>query len=232
MKTLRLVLYCCLFFAVGESLIRIDMAFDLLDNAPKIIDIKIEESSLINKINGGSFVKDSSQIRILVLGDSYIYGGGIDPANKFSKKLSMLLKNNDFSENEILVLDVSRPSNNTLDNYNAFLYYQKRFEPQFVFWAYNFNDVLGPMELDKKVSHETKEKKSPPKRVSKKRVGLKSIVKQLYSFSELTRYLSAKVQKELKIKGIIPPGGDFHYLTKEAYLQTSKKWKNTQKALS
>ena len=154
MKTLRLVLYCCLFFAVGESLIRIDMAFDLLDNAPKIIDIKIEESSLINKINGGSFVKDSSQIRILVLGDSYIYGGGIDPANKFSKKLSMLLKNNDFSENEILVLDVSRPSNNTLDNYNAFLYYQKRFEPQFVFWAYNFNDVLGPMELNKKVSYQ------------------------------------------------------------------------------
>ncbi|MGZ2368717.1 hypothetical protein ACXR6G_02920 [Ancylomarina sp. YFZ004] len=97
--------------------------------------------------------------------------------------------------------------------------------------AYNINDLLGPMELDKKEYQETEEIKLPPQRVSKKRPGLKSIVKQVYSFSKLTRYLSTNVQKEQKIWGIVPPAGDFYYLTKKTYLESNENWQSTQKAL-
>ena len=106
----------------------------------------MKESDLRNEINQGNFVTKPNQIRILIIGDSYIYGGGIAPSDKFSERLSLLLKKSNPSEKEILILDASKPSNNTLDNYNSFLYYENKFKPHFIFWAYNFNDILGMLQ--------------------------------------------------------------------------------------
>jgi len=231
MKALKFILYTCLFFLVGELIVRIDLEYDLLNNTPNKIEVKIEESVLKNKIEKGDFITDSNQIRILVIGDSYINGGGISSKNKFSKKLSSLLENKYSLEKEILILDVSRPSNSTLDNYNSFIFYNKKFKPQFVFWAYNFNDILYSIPQPQQVNLAKKTEKSPPKRMSKKKNGLKKFTSQLYSFSELTRYLSSNIQKQLKFRGIVMPLGEFYQLTQKTYLETNKNWIDTKKKL-
>jgi hypothetical protein len=223
MKALNFFFYTCLFFLVGELIIRIDLEYDILNNSPYKVEVKIEESELRNKIEKGNFIPNPNQIRILVIGDSYINGGGIPIEKRFSKRLSNLLKE------ETLILDISRPSNSTLDNYNSFLFYQEKFKPQFVFWAYNFNDILysiPPINSSKKTEI------VPPKRVSKKKIGLKKYVSQLYSFSELTRYVSSKIQKQLKFQGIVVPIGEFYQLTQKTYLETNKNWIDTKKKLN
>ena len=222
MKGLKFILYTFLFFLVGELIIRIDLGYDLLNNSPNKIEVKIEESLLINKIEKGNFTPNSNQTRILVIGDSYINGGAISVESRFSKKLSFLL------EEEALILDISRPSNSTLDNYNSFMFYQEKFKPQFVFWAYNFNDILYSIP---QVNSSEKADILPPKRVSKNKIGLKKYASQLYSFSELTRYLSSNIQKQLKFQGIVMPIGEFYQLTQKTYLETNKNWIDTKKKL-
>jgi lysophospholipase L1-like esterase len=224
MKALKYILYTCLFFLIGELIIRIDLKYDLLNKSPNKIEVKIEESELRNKIEQGNFIPNSNQIRILVIGDSYINGGGISTDNKFSKNLSYLL------EKDILILDISRPSNSTLDNYNSFMFYQEKFKPQFVFWAYNFNDILYSIpQINPSKKRNTV--KLPPKRVTKKRIGLKKYVSQLYSFSELIRYMSSNTQKQLKFRGVVLPIGEFYQLTQKTYLETNKNWIDTKKKL-
>jgi hypothetical protein len=224
MKALKYILYTCLFFLIGELIIRIDLKYDLLNKSPNKIEVKIEESELRNKIEQGNFIPNSNQIRILVIGDSYINGGGISTDNKFSKNLSYLL------EKDILILDISRPSNSTLDNYNSFMFYQEKFKPQFVFWAYNFNDILYSIpQINPSKKRNTV--KLPPKRVTKKRIGLKKYVSQLYSFSELIRYISSNTQKQLKFRGVVLPIGEFYQLTQKTYLETNKNWIDTKKKL-
>jgi lysophospholipase L1-like esterase len=222
MKALKFILYICLFFLVGELIIRIDLKYDLLNKSPNKIEIKIEASELKNKVEQGNFIPNPNQTRILVIGDSYINGGGISIENKFSKKLSYLLKE------EVLILDISRPSNSTLDNYNSFMFYQEKFKPQFVFWAYNFNDILYSIP---EVNPSKNAEILPPKRASKKKEGLKKYVSQLYSYSELTRYLSSNIQKQLKFQGIVMPVGEFYQLTQKTYLDTNKNWIDTKKKL-
>ena len=73
MKSLKYILYTCLFFLVGELIVRIEMKYDLLSNRPKTIEVKIEETELRNKVEQGKFAPKSNQTRILVIGDSYIY---------------------------------------------------------------------------------------------------------------------------------------------------------------
>ena len=213
MKALKFILYTSVFFLVGELIVRIDLEYDLLNNSPHKIEVKIEESELRNKIEKGNFIPNPNQTRILVIGDSYINGGGISIEKRFSKRLSNLL------EEEVLILDISRPSNSTLDNYNSFMFYQEKFKPQFVFWAYNFNDILYSIP---EVNSSKKPKILPPKRVYKKKIGVKKYVSQLYSLSELIRYTSSNIQKQLKFQGIVMPVGEFYQLTQKTYLEKIK----------
>lgn len=232
MKAFKTLMYFCLFLIIGESLIRLDKTFDLLNNQPKKISIELEQTYLLKNVDQKLFEPDSLQFRILVLGDSYIHGGGIESSKKFSKKLSQLLNENNISEQEFLVLDVSRPSNNTLDNYNSFIHYNQIFKPHLVFWAYNFNDILGGLEAKHIVSNESGVTKPSPKRTAKTVSELKKWTKKIYSTSELLRYLSANIQKEFKVNGVVLPIGDFYYSTKKAYLKSSNDWKKTQLLLS
>ena len=92
MKALNFFFYTCLFLLVGELIIRIDLEYDILNNSPYKIEVKIEESELRNKIEKGNFIPNPNQTRILIIGDSYINGGGIPIEKRFSKRLSNLLK--------------------------------------------------------------------------------------------------------------------------------------------
>ena len=96
--------------------------------------------------------------------------------------------------------------------------------------TYNFNDILYTLPIITS-SKKTEKTKLPPKRINKKKNNLKKYVSQLYSFSELTRYLSSNLQKQLKFKGIVIPLGEFYQLTQKTYLESNEKWRDTKKKL-
>lgn len=236
MKKRNIFISILIFLLVGEILVRIDKKYDILKNAPERIHIKMEESELRRYIDQGTFERQPNQIRIIVIGDSFINGGGINSDNKFSKRMVQILQDSFSSEKEIVVLDVSRPNNNTWDNYRTFLHYQIIFEPHFVFWAYNFNDVLGEIKLDKRsnntVIRPINDENTRPIQTSKKKSVTRDFINKLYLISELVKQISKTAQNELKIKGIVLPMGEFYYLTKRAYLDNNMNWTTSKSILS
>ena len=238
-KKYYLILFVGIFFLVGEAIVRIDQKFDLLGNSPQKIAIEIESSTLRSDIENKTFLVKENQFRVLVLGDSYINGGGIDPELKFSKVFERELKNRYKTKKEVLILDVSRASNNTLDNYQTFKYYIDTFQPNLVVLGYNFNDILGdiknpnildyhPEKSQKKAERDNLIlKQVPPKQVVQQLPLLKRITKKAYNISELLEFLSSKTQKELKLKGVVMPFGEFYFLTSKAYQSNQINLKNT-----
>lgn len=232
MKKRKVIFYIIIFIIIGELLIRIDKKFLILKNSTIQIEAIIEESSVKKEIDNSSFKIDSSQYRILVIGDSYINGGGIDSKEKFSKKLSQSIEDTNLINKNLLVLDVSRPSNNTMDNFATFLHYQPKFRPHVIIWAYNFNDIIGGISAQLKEKDPKKLNSNPPKRLPKERKGPKALMKSIYSYSELLRHLSTELQKELKVNGIVLPFGDFYYLIEKAYSKEDKNWFETKQILN
>ncbi|MEY8848682.1 hypothetical protein AB9K26_07695 [Psychroserpens sp. XS_ASV72] len=230
-KNIKIIGTILIFLAVGELLIRLNKTYDILSDAPEIISIEMENSELKNALDQNAFNVNENQLRILVLGDSYINGGGVNPKDKFSRVLEKHLNTSDSVKKDILVLDVSRPSNNTFDNYQTFKFYQNRFQPQVVFWAYNFNDVLGSFKSKDSIDTLRTGKKQPKRQKKQFRNNSKAFVNNIYSKSELLRFISVNTQKELKLKGWVMPFGDFYYLTNEAYVDDGPKWKQTQDLL-
>ena len=203
-----------------------------MKNAPIQIEAIIEESLVKKEIDNNSFKIDSSQFRILVIGDSYINGGGIDSKEKFSKKLSQFIDEANLISKNSFVLDVSRPSNNTMDNFATVSHYQPKFKPHVIIWAYNFNDIIGGVSSQLKEKAPKTFNSNPPKRLSKERKGTKAFMKSIYSYSELLRHLSTELQKELKVNGIVLPVGDFYYLIEKAYSNEEKNWLETKQILN
>lgn len=223
MKKAKYLFFLVLFILVGELVIRLDKKYDPLNNAPHKIVVEIDESDVKIAVENGGFSIDSTQFRIMVLGDSYIHGGGINPSQKFSRVLKERLKTLPSIEKEIIILDVSRSSNNTLDNYNSFLFYVDKFKPNAVVLGYNFNDILGDLTIDVANVENSQAKvvevqeTQAPEQMVKKIPLLKQMTKNLYRMSKLMEYTSTKIQKELKLKGIVLPLGEFHFLTQKAY---------------
>lgn len=228
MKKLYLISYFLLFFMIGELLIRTDIKYDILKSEPQKISIKIDETPIKKQVDEGIFKIDSLKFRVLVVGDSYIYGGGINPENKFSKVLIKKIKSKKKLEKEVQILDVSRPSNNTLDNYNILQHYFDIYKPDLIIWAYNFNDIIGGLNKKELVRPIEKNnfalKRNIPKQQKKKFTPLKEFTKKAYRSSKLLEFCSAKLQKELKLKGIVLPVGEFYFLIKKAYKSDSEIW--------
>ena len=105
-----------LFMLIGELMIRFDEKFKLLE-AKRVVKIATSltitpeftmlENNRINKLG--------SNFRIMVIGDSYIHGGGIDFKDNFSQQLKLILKTNNKKFDDIFVLDITKPSSNNLD---------------------------------------------------------------------------------------------------------------------
>ncbi|MBT8195295.1 MAG: hypothetical protein HKO56_02455 [Bacteroidia bacterium] len=230
MKRFNYIIYILIFLLVGEIIVRIDQHFDPLNNNPLGVEVKLKESPLKQKIDNQSFIPSENEIRVMVLGDSYINGARLDSASIFSSVLNEKLNTNFKNKYNIKILDVSRPSNNSEDNYLTFNHYYNKFNPNFIIWAYHFNDVLGGVDVNTEQSDTLSLSvlNSPPKRTTKKLSTASKFRKKLYSISKLSSYLIQNLQKELKQIGITLPVGDFYSLTKKLYKETSVNWKESQ----
>jgi hypothetical protein len=232
MKRINWFFAAIIFLLVGELFVRFDKETKIFE---KDDVVKISTKTGINEelelLNKKKVPLSDSVLRIMVLGDSYIYGGGIDLNKNFSHQLkTLLLKSNVLPNKEIHVLDVSRPSNNNLDNYNTYFKYVNEFKPQVVILGYNLNDIKDNLEKD--AADTMIDKKTdflPVKSVEKK-----NLLQKTYNFfwkSELLSFLSKNFYNYLKSLGIIIPNTGFDEKL-SAYVLNKPSWVKSKKLLS
>ena len=188
--------------------------------------VKIENTEEYELLEANQLPINEDDVRIMVIGDSYIHGGGINFSDNLSQQLKKMFKEHPKTDrfNDVGVLDVSKPSANNLDNNLTYFKYVDNFKPTIVILGYNINDIEG--NLDK--NEDTLKKgvtfgKSAPSAISR----LYSIVKQ----SKLVGLTMNKTHRWFNSLGIIIPGSKFDENMK-IYYQDKAPWIKSKSLLA
>jgi lysophospholipase L1-like esterase len=229
-RSLKLILAIFLFLLAGELIIRFDEKFKLFEQ-DNIVRIKTEmgESDEMTLLKNNLLSINDKDLRILVLGDSYIYGAGIDRDLNFSHQLKKMLSAEKIKKFEtVYILDVSRPSNNTLDNYNTYFSFVKLLKPQIVILGYNLNDLI---DREKTIDSSSLNKTAQlPDKVIEGESTVKKIYNILYA-SELLQFTLHNTNKYLKSKGIIIPNSVFGQELSD-YFENKPDWQYSKELLT
>lgn len=166
-----------------------------------------------------------NNLRIMVLGDSYIAGGGIEAKDKFSEQLKTILKQNNKKYDAIYILDLSKPSNNTLDNRQTYFEFVDKFKPQYVILGYNLNDIDG--NLDKSlIKTEAGKSVANTTNTYVKQTLLQKIT-YFYKQSKVLDYILHTLHNELKIHGFVVPNSVLD-VTLKNYVENRTSWKQSK----
>ena len=211
-----------LFMLIGELMIRFDEKFKLLE-ANRVVKIATSltitpeftmlENNRINKLG--------SNFRIMVIGDSYIHGGGIDFKDNFSQQLKLILKINNKKFDDIFVLDITKPSSNNLDNNQSYFEYADKYKPDIVIIGYNYNDVVGnlnKLNVQSKGDGFSKNNTSSEKQ--------ESITKKIYNViyqSRFVHFVLSNLHTQLKSYGIVLPNSEFSLIMR-SYPENKDNW--------
>ena len=230
---LKFVIIVIIFLLIGESVTRLDGIYKPFDTERNQVRLKqdIKETAEYKLLNENRLQILDSDFRAMTIGDSFIHGGGIDFRNNTSNQLKKLIEVKQKSCGESYMLDLSRPGNNTLDNYNTFMQFYATYQPNVVLIGYTLRDVLGPMNKNDLISKSIAENDDDIEIVAKQTVdkGIYKIINPLRRNSYLFRYINNSIQRELKIRGIVIPNlGSFHYATSGAYSDNNQNWINSK----
>lgn len=233
---LKLLLIVIIFLLVGELITRVDGVFKPFDTQAKTVKIKpdIKQTEEYKLINTNTFEIRENDFRMMTLGDSFIHGGGINFEDNTSQQLKLLVKEKQDNCGSSYMLDLSRPGNNTLDNYNTFIQFYETFKPHVVILGYTLRDVLGPMDKTKVKTLSKAANDDDIQIVEKQTVdkGIYKIINPLRRNSYLFRYLNNSIQRALKIRGIVVPHlGSFHFATNGAYSDKNNNWIKSKELL-
>jgi lysophospholipase L1-like esterase len=237
MRALKILLRIILLFALGELLIRADQYFLFFQGLQfEVVQTVSRESEELTLLREKRFVAGDKDLRILVLGDSWIYGAGVDFNSIATQKLKQKLREEKEGRFEnTWVFNSSTPSNNNLMNKITYFKYVDQFAPQVVLLAYNPNDVYG--NQDEKLVRKEIAKDSAAvapknfKPATDEGIGVAQQVRRTLQRSKLIGFLAMKINMELKIKGLVVPGTEFHHLLYKAYLRDYRPWQKSQQHL-
>ena len=213
-----------LFIGTGEFLIKLDIKYNLAywnNYLPPELHSKVLDASNFYKSN---FKLNENQNRIMIIGDSYIEGIGIDKPFRFKSQLNDLLKKDTNSNKEHVILSLSKPGNNSIDKYLSFLEYYTIYQPHIIVWFHTINDLLMDPKIVKDIKKDlikfedklTINNQSDILIVKKKPVKHKTIIHNLENLIEksfLLNYLKENVYNELLLRGISIPYGSFYEIT-------------------
>jgi len=223
----KVILYVIAFIVVGELMIRFDKSFLIMGDKRVVkIPTNIELTPEYELIQNNSFNPLQNDFKIMVIGDSYIFGGGIEFKDNFSQNLKRMINSQKGNFENCWVLDVSKPSSNTLDNNITYLEFVNRFKPDVVIIGYNLNDIEGNLQKvnnDVSVSDFIKEQKTSS--AEEKRL-ISKIYDIIYT-SELIHFVLHETHKQLKALGIIVPGSEFDLMLK-SYWQNDNNWQQSK----
>jgi hypothetical protein len=223
----KVFFFVLIFILVGELMTRFDKSFLIMEERrvvkiPKSIEIT-PEYELLKK---NSFTPNAADFKIMVIGDSYIYGGGIEFKDNFSQNLKKLINSEKGNFKNGWVLDVSKPSSNNLDNNQTYFEFVNRYNPDIVIIGYNLNDVEGNLQKDSTnlsiSGHFTHTKIHGIETTSL----IQKIYKILYT-SEFIQFIFHKTHRQLKAHGIVIPGSQFDLMLK-SYYQNRDNWQQSQ----
>jgi lysophospholipase L1-like esterase len=231
MKIKSVLIFILCFAVSGEVLIRLTEHFKILEsNRVQKIDIAIESSDELDLYQANQIDLSDSSLRILVIGDSYIHGGGIMPDKKMSNQLRRTINQDNNKYKNIYILDVSKPDANNLDNLKTYLEY-KDFSPQIVILGYHFNDINGNLDDVIKVDSIPGQKSNvKTSSGSQSKMFIRKVTNFLYH-SAILEYAMPKFNNMMLSKGYIIPNSRLHN-TLKYYEQDHETWKKSKNILS
>ena len=219
-----------LFILIGEGMLRFDEYFKVFQEnrvVKAITNIAITPEYTMLKEN--KFPLDSNCFRLMVLGDSYISGAGLETKDNFYHQIKSLLQKNNKKFNSVFVFDASVPKNNNLDNNKTYFEYVDKFKPDIIFFGYNYNDVMD--NLQKKAEIKTGSIAVENTRASFQEE--KSLIKKTVIFilqSKFARYLHTNLYSQFKAHGIIFPNSDFDIMMR-SYSENQERWITSKELL-
>lgn len=205
-------------------MIRIDRGFHMFDDTHIVkiaTDLKITPEYL--QLTQNNINLSGNNLRILIIGDSYIAGAGINPADRFSQQLKNILKAENKKYDSLYVLDVSKPNSNTLDNNQSYFHFVNSFQPHVVILGYNINDVNG--NLDK--ANEKVNVNILALINSDKNISFAKKLFNIYKTSMLLDFILHRLHTEMKTRGVIFPNSEFDLILK-AYSLNRPQWKKSK----
>ncbi len=238
MKTFkRVALILAIFLASGEAVVRLDKQF-LFFHGSQFAEISTDarRSVELDAVEHGRLTAAARDLRIIVLGDSKIYGPGVEFSKIFSQQLKgMLAADKSLPYENVLVLDLSHGGYNTLMNRLAYFEYVDQFKPHLVILGNNYEDVYGNQEVSEAIS---KSALSPHQQTSKifeentsDNTPLFQRLRKLLYHSGLLEFIMAGLNLELKLRGVIVPGSVFHHLIYKSHRDDYAGWIKAQKHL-
>ncbi len=230
MKGKKISLFLIFLFVTGEILIRLDEKYKLLASTQIVkmsTDLTITPEFLLLKNNAINLT--GNNLRVMVLGDSFIHGGGIEFKDNFSQQLKKLLQFNNHHFDNIYVLDLSKGAANNYDNNQIYFQFVNKFKPDIVILGYTYNATRGDLYklsstigLDSfsTINFTLNRKKSLPQKIY-------SVV---YNSSVL-HYILYNSHNYLKSYGLIIPNSEFDLILNDYTLNTVP-WKRSKCLLS
>ena len=225
----KIIFVLIIFLVTGELLMRLDEYFKFFDDTRVV---KIAKEIVITPeyrmMNENKIDLKGNNLRVMVLGDSYVAGGGLTAKDKFSEQLKLILNNNNKKYDAVYVLDVSKPSNNTLDNRQTYFEFVNKFKPQYVIIGYNLNDIDG--NLDKSIIRIDSGKTAADMTNTYVKQTILQKITYFYKQSKVIDYVLHTLHNEMKIHGYIFPNSVLDVTIKN-YVENRKSWQQSKQLL-
>lgn len=232
----RIALIVMLFLGVGEILLRLGQYGRFFQGERHlVVDKNLRDTPELQATRAGTLPMSEGDLRVMVLGDSYIQGGGIKPEATFASRLRALLQGDPrLSGHRVFVLDASAGGSNSYENRRHYFELVDQFRPHVVFLAYNSNDVYAwgaepaaPAAAGRPAGTEA------PAPAAAKATGdpwIRSVRRALFQL-EVLKFVLQQTNQQLKLRGIVVPGTEFHHLVRKAYSDGSVPWERSQAPL-
>jgi hypothetical protein len=236
---LKLAACVLLFFGVGEVVVRLDQSIGFFQGERHVVvGRNLRDTPELRAVQAGTLGVEPGDIRVMVLGDSYIQGGGIPPDRRLASQLGALLRSSrELAGRRVIVLDASSGGSNAYDHWRHYFSLVERFQPVVVLLAYNNNDVYGlPPEASNPAApagggtaNTGREGSVPAGETSLARM---QAFKRVLFQAEVVKFLIQQVNLQLRTRGVVVAGTEFHHLVRKAYADESASWRRTRAYLS
>ena len=218
--------FLILFFIIGELMVRFDEQYKLLESTQIVkisTDLAITPEFTLLKNKGINLT--GNNLRVMVLGDSFIHGGGIEFKDNFSQQLKKLLLQQNRHYDDVYVLDLSKASANNLDNNQIYFQFIDAFKPDIVILGYSYSAARGDLYKNKPVvqmdAFESVHFSSSIK---------KSVPQKIYSVlyqSSVLHYILYNFHNYLKSLGVVFPNSEFNLILND-YTQNKDNWRRSK----
>ena len=182
--------------------------------------------------------KPEGTFRLLVLGDSFTWGVGLDAEQSVPRLLEELLTA-DHASRKIEVVNAAIPGHNTVEQLHLFRETGQLYEPDLVLLIYNLNDIEYLPELAE--GEPETETATPVVEIDpgedvtsySHRAGLRGMVLAVEKRSALTRFLVPRVGSLLRRLGLIR-SVEFSWVAKvfQGFHDDNPGWRESRRALS